>query len=267
MKIQKITALLIAFLFVIIPASSFTQTDILDLEGLYNEKIPRPEKIIGHKLGQYNTFHWEMENYLEAVQKASDRVILQSYGKTYEGRKLYYVIISSKENINRVGEIRELNLRLTDPRTFSREEAEKAAAWMPAIVWIGYNIHGSEASGMEAAIKTIYQLAAGEDEATKNMLKNTVCIIDPCQNPDGHERAGDDEPWLKWLKENAAFARNATAGLSARAATRPWWCRSSGASSTPSTGRPCGTGRGSTRTTKRTKPRWAIACASGSAGR
>jgi len=129
-----------------------------------------------------------MENYLRAVDEATDRVEVRSYGKTYQGRKLYYVIISSPDNMRRLEEIRTANLKLTDPRKTSQTEAERIAEWMPSIVWIGCNIHGNEVSGNEAAIRTIYQLAAGVDEKTRNILRNVVCIIDPDQNPDGHDR-------------------------------------------------------------------------------
>ena len=171
-----------------LPAFSVAQDEDLYPGGTYNKAIPTPLEIIGHRFGELHTFHWEMEDFILAVEKASDRVKVVSYGGTYQGRKLYTVFISAPENMKRLEEIRTDNLKLTDPRTLSQPELDRIASTMPAIVWLGYNIHGNEVSGMEAAIRTIYQLAAGTDEKTLNILKNVVSIIDPVQNPDGHER-------------------------------------------------------------------------------
>jgi len=166
----------------------YSQTAIEWKYSEYSNDIPEPSEIIGRKLGENYTFHWEMADYIQAVEAASDRVIVKSYGKTYEGRKLFYIIISSPKNLANLEKIRESNLRLTDPRKTDKNEAERISKWMPSIVWLGYNVHGSEASCMEAAIRIIYQLAAGTDETTQKILDNIVCIIDPVQNPDGHER-------------------------------------------------------------------------------
>jgi len=156
--------------------------------GTYDSSIPTPLELIGHRFGALHTFYWEMEAFLRAVEKASDRVIVEPYGRTYQGRALYTVIISHPDNLARLDRIRESNLKLADPRSVSQAELDEIAGWMPSLVWLGYNIHGNEASGMEAAIRTIYQLAAGIDPVTANILRSVVCIVDPCQNPDGHER-------------------------------------------------------------------------------
>lgn len=168
--------------------SVYSQDEDLFPGGKYETNIPTPFNIIGHRFGELHTFHWEMENFIEAVDKATNRVEVRSYGKTYQGRKLYYIIISSPENMNRLEEIQQANLKLTDPRKTDQTEANKIAEWMPSIIWFGCNIHGNEGSAMEGAIRLIYQLAAGIDDVTQNILKNTVCIIDPVQNPDGHDR-------------------------------------------------------------------------------
>ena len=178
--------LILSLLLSIITASA--QDEDLFPGGQYDSRVPTPFQILEHRFGERHTFHWEMEKYINIIDEVSLRAEVMSYGKTYQGRKLYYIIISSPENMNRLEEIRTTNLKLTDPRRINRGEVNRISQWMPSIVWLGYNIHGNEASGMESAIRTIYQLAAGIDEVTQNILKNVVCIIDPVQNPDGHDR-------------------------------------------------------------------------------
>ncbi|MCD6249293.1 MAG: hypothetical protein J7J98_03030, partial [candidate division Zixibacteria bacterium] len=67
-------------------------------------------------------------------------------------------------------------------------EIDELARTLPAFAWLGYSIHGDEISGVDAAAQLIYQLAAGTDQATLDLLDNVVIIIDPTQNPDGRER-------------------------------------------------------------------------------
>ena len=65
----------------------------------------------------------------------------------------------------------------------------------PAVAWMGYGIHGDELSSCDAALELAYQLLAGTDEDTQRIRDNVITIIDPLQNPDGHER------WLGMLEQ------------------------------------------------------------------
>ncbi|MGH7552800.1 MAG: M14 family zinc carboxypeptidase, partial [Longimicrobiales bacterium] len=82
--------------------------------------------------------------------------------------------------------------RLADPRGPSQADLDAIVSRMPSIVWLGFSVHGPEASGVEAAIAMLYQLAAGQDATTRLILDSTVVLIDPVQNPDGHERHAQD---------------------------------------------------------------------------
>ncbi|MBK7831723.1 MAG: hypothetical protein IPJ56_05075, partial [Gemmatimonadetes bacterium] len=60
------------------------------------------------------------------------------------------------------------------------------------MVWLAHSVHGGEASGVEAGLGLLYQLAAGTDAETQMALDSTVVLIDPNQNPDGRERHTHD---------------------------------------------------------------------------
>ncbi|MFC1492676.1 M14 family zinc carboxypeptidase, partial [candidate division KSB1 bacterium] len=188
MKIKYTILPIIIIFLAVFHGTALSQDEDLFPGGRYNSEIPTPLEILGHRFGEVHTFHWEMEKYIHEIDRVSDRVKVFNYGRSYQGRDLYYILIGSRENISRYEEIRQDNLRLTDPRITSAEEAERLSDSLPAIVWLGYNIHGNEASSMEAAIRVLYQLAGGTDETTMNLLDNVLCIIDPNQNPDGHDR-------------------------------------------------------------------------------
>ncbi|MCJ7629488.1 MAG: hypothetical protein MUO50_14025 [Longimicrobiales bacterium] len=156
--------------------------------GTYDSSIPTPASFLGYEIGFDFTPHHRLKAYLEAVAAASDRVSLGSYGATNEGRDLMLLTVTSPANHARLEEIR-LNMgRLADPRGADQSELDAIIQGSPAVAWLSYNVHGSESAGTEAAILTVYQLAAGTDAGTQAILDEVVVIIDPLSNPDGRER-------------------------------------------------------------------------------
>lgn len=148
-------------------------------------EVPSPVTISGEPLGS-RFHHWSsMLDYLEALDTASDRVTAWRYGESYEGRPLMLVAVSSAENIARLEAIRRANLELTG--TLPEEERRERAAEAPVIVWLGYGVHGNESSSSEAALATLYLLAAARGEAAE-ILDRVVILVDPLSNPDGRER-------------------------------------------------------------------------------
>jgi len=162
--------------------------EALDLPAAFDEKVPRPEAVLGYPLGSRFT-HWDrMIDDLEKVAAASPRVKMWSYGRTYEGRPLQLLAISSPENLARLQEIRQDHLRLADPGALPEGEKDRLTRSLPLLVWLAYGVHGNESSSAEAALGTVYALAAGKGEDVESMLRNTVVLVDPLVNPDGRER-------------------------------------------------------------------------------
>ncbi len=146
------------------------------------QKIQSPAEFLGYQLGGQFTPHERIAGYFRYIAQASKNVKLTQYGKTSEGRPLLAAFIASDENVGRLEEIRQNNLRLTGLVSGA------ANTNSPAIVWLSYNIHGNEPSSSEAAMEMLYEMVEPSNTQTKNWLKNTVVVIDPCQNPDGRER-------------------------------------------------------------------------------
>jgi hypothetical protein len=162
--------------------------EALDLPDSFDERVPRPEAVLGYPLGSRFT-HWDrMIDDLEKVAAASPRVKMWSYGRTYEGRPLQLLAISSPENLARLEEIRKDHLRLADPGALTEGEKDRLTHSLPLLVWLAYGVHGNESSSAEAALGTVYALAAGKGEDIEATLRNTVVLIDPLVNPDGRER-------------------------------------------------------------------------------
>lgn len=155
----------------------------------FNPNIPTPQSVLGHEIGDRFTDYRNMEKYIEKLTASSDRVKRIFYGETYEHRPLQVLVVTSPKNLARLDAIRTQNLKLTDPRNFkAKNGAEELIGGLPVMVWLAYGVHGNESSSPEAALLTLYQLCAGTDAKTLNLLDNAVVIIDPNVNPDGRER-------------------------------------------------------------------------------
>jgi hypothetical protein len=163
--------------------------------GPFDPAVPTPTSVLGYELGERFTPHHLIVRYAEAVATASPRVRLDTVAHSHEGREVLLVTITSEANQARLEEIRRAARTLADPRTASAAELERLVAATPAIVWLGYTVHGNEASGVEAALAVMYELAAAGDPETRMILDSVVVLIDPVQNPDGHERHVQQVLW------------------------------------------------------------------------
>ncbi len=153
--------------------------------GAFSQDLPSPGSFLGYGLGTRFTPHAHIIEYFKKVaQMAPDRVKLESYGETYEGRPLLLAFIASPENLKRLDWIRLNNLRLAGMIHDGVAPDEQA----PAIVWLSYNIHGNEPSSSEAAMRTLYALAGPDEPRAAAWLQHVVVVIDPCLNPDGRDR-------------------------------------------------------------------------------
>lgn len=169
--------------------------EVFVVEGVtaYAEDVPAPEKVLGFTIGDRHTRPDEIVSYFEAVGESSDRVRVETHGRSHEGRRLIHAVVSSPANLARLESIRSANLRLFEsPESVSERELDS----MPGIVYLAYSVHGNEASGSEAALLALYHLAAGSGPAIEGVLSELVVIIDPSLNPDGRDR------FVGWVNRN-----------------------------------------------------------------
>jgi hypothetical protein len=154
--------------------------------------VPSPEKYFGFPLGkgqQRVVTTEEIRNYVEAVGKASDRVVTGTMAHSATGQSLPYAIVSSESHVipGQLNEIAKRIQELRDPRSLTSGKAARIAEDTPAIVWVTGNVHGGEKSGGDAALKTLYELASGLSCDVAKRNENLVTVIVPTQNPDGRD--------------------------------------------------------------------------------
>lgn len=151
----------------------------------YDAAVPKPKDIIYHEVGEYHVTHDRLVNYMKAVAAAvPSRIRLETMGLTYEKRPQVLLVITSPKNHQRLEEIRQQHVQLTDPARSGSLNIDN----MPIVVWIGHSIHGNEQSGTNASLLTAYYLAAAQGRQIEELLENTVILFDPSFNPDGMQR-------------------------------------------------------------------------------
>lgn len=179
-------SLLCFAVFIFIPAA-FGQIslDFYLPEGeTYDPDIPTPQSVIGHEVGEWHITHDKLVSYMREVASASDRVAIEEYAKTYEGRPVLLLTITSSDNHRNINRIRENQKALTDPERSGNLDISQ----MPVVVNLGYSVHGNEPSGSNASLVMAYHLAAGQSEEVMEMLDQSVILLDPSLNPDGLNR-------------------------------------------------------------------------------
>ncbi len=162
------------FLFFILPIC-------LNSVSVNSQSIKSPDEFLGYELGTQFTYHHRAAEYFRYIADISPLAEYRKYGTTYEGRELGVCIVSSEDNLAKLEEYRKNNLINT-----GLSEGNFTGKQIP-FIWLGYNVHGNESAGMETAMKTLYTLVTGSYTGVNNWLETCVIIIDPCQNPDGHE--------------------------------------------------------------------------------
>ena len=195
----------------------------------YDPAIPTLKATIGHDHGDEITTPEQVGRYLEALAAAApDRFALVEYARSWEGRPLHLGIIASPERLTRLEELTTDLRRLADPGALMDDEAERLITTLPVVTWLLHGVHGNEISSTDAALVELYHLLASQaDEAVDTILRVSVVLVDPMQNPDGRARfiyqhllgraatpdpepasAEHDEPWPSGRTNHYLFDMN-----------------------------------------------------------
>jgi hypothetical protein len=162
--------------------------DIYPAGADHDPAVPNPDAFLGFPVGQRTATPEQVVAYARAVAEASPRAELVEYARSYEGRPLVYLVISSPANLARQDEIKAGMQALADPRNTGAAERARLVESLPGVAWLAYSIHGNETSGSDASLAVIHHLAADRSEATRRLLDELVVIVDPSMNPDGRAR-------------------------------------------------------------------------------
>lgn len=179
--------IIIGFFCMLISQSGFSQSKPLTYylpDIKYDKTISTPESIFGFQVGDWHLSHDQLLRYMHILADQSPRITLTEYARTYEGRPLVYLTITSKENHKELDKIKKQHNSLVTGEKIDENDLSD----MPAVLYQGFSIHGNEPSGGNASVLVAYYLAAGKSKEVQRILENEVILLDPCYNPDGFNR-------------------------------------------------------------------------------
>jgi hypothetical protein len=171
-------------------------------------RVTTPEQFFGHKIGADYVLpnYTKFSEFVRKLDAESDRMTLQSIGKTAEGRDQLMAIITAPENHKNLARYKDISRRLSLAEGLTDEQARALAKEGRAVVWIDGGLHANETLGAQQLTETIYQLVSRTDEETMRLLRDVV-ILAAHANPDGMELVSD------WYMRRADPKQRSTAGL------------------------------------------------------
>jgi hypothetical protein len=158
--------------------------------------VPPPETALGFKIGEDRKLaKWDQFlAYFGELAKASDRIKLDTVGKTTLGRPFVVATISSTENLKRLDEFKEIQRKLADPRLLanaSESAANELIGMGKTVVVITCSIHSTEVGGTFTATELAYKLTSQNNQEVTRILDNVIILLVPSLNPDGTDIVAD----------------------------------------------------------------------------
>jgi len=151
-------------------------------------KITTPEEHLGFRVGTDRKLaDWpEIVEYFKKVGEESNRVIVDVLGESTLGNPFLLAIVSSSENLDKIEEYRQIQLKLSNPDGLSDEEAKELIEKGKTICMISCSIHSTEVGGSQMSMELLYRLASEDLEEVKEILENVIFLFVPSLNPDGN---------------------------------------------------------------------------------
>ena len=141
---------------------------------------------------------WDQEvAYYEKLAKESDRIDLQVLGKSTLGRPFIMLTMSSPQNLAKLDRYKEISRQMADPRGLTPQQIDALSAEGRAVVLVTLGQHSTEVSSAQMGPRLVHRLATRNDDQIRTILDNTIFLLIPSFNPDGHDIVGD------WLKKSA----------------------------------------------------------------
>lgn len=156
----------------------------------YDSRIPTLSEVVGHDFGAEITTPEQIQGYLEALARAApDRTRLVEYARSWQGRPLHVLVVATPDRIARLVEIKAGLRAMADPRRLAPDDEARLVATLPTVTALLHGVHGNEISSGGAAMALAYHLLAAQGDAEVDLiLRESIVLIDPAQNPDGRAR-------------------------------------------------------------------------------
>ena len=166
--------------------------------------VPLPEDVLGFRPGEPRRLaDWaSIGGYLDTLARVSDRVRVDTIGRSTLDRPIVLVTISSPGNLARLEELGAIQALLADPRRISdAEERSDLVGRGRLFILVKTGLHSTEVAGSLFPVRLAYRLASSGSADVRRVLDEAVILLVPSQNPDGTDVVADwyrstvDMPW------------------------------------------------------------------------
>ncbi len=157
-------------------------------------EVTAPEKHFGFRLGSDRQIaRWDkIVDYFKLLQKqGGGKLKVVNMGPATMGQPFLLVIVSSPDNMAKLDRLRQVNLKISDPRGVAEQEVKKLVGEGRAVICQTMSLHATEIGGTQMAPELAYDLLARADDETRRILDNVVFLLVPCFNPDGQVMVAD----------------------------------------------------------------------------
>ena len=150
-------------------------------------QLTTPEEQFGYRIGtDYQLVNYQgLTDYWHLLARQSDRMTLESIGKTSEGREQWMATITSPANRPNLERYKEIARRLAQAEGVTEEEARALAAEGKAVIWIDGGLHATEVLGIQQLMELVWQMVSRDDPETMRFLDDVILLATHA-NPDGH---------------------------------------------------------------------------------
>lgn len=153
----------------------------------FKKGITPPATHLGFPVGADRQLaDWQqITSYFQQLATESDRILLEEFGQSTEGRPLLLATISAPANLAKLDHYRAIQAQLADPRGLDAEEAADLVKQGKTICLITCSVHASEVGASQMSLELAYDMATKDDETTQQILENVIFLLVPSLNPDG----------------------------------------------------------------------------------
>ena len=156
--------------------------------------IPSPESVLGFRPGDARRLAgWgAISGYLDALGAASDRIHVDTIGRSTLDRPLQLLTISSPANLARLDVLKAIQAKLADPRQI-QSERERAELIRDGrlVVLVTAALHSNEVGSSLLPVRLAHHLASSDSPEILDILDETVVLVVPSLNPDGVDLVAD----------------------------------------------------------------------------
>jgi hypothetical protein len=156
-----------------------------------SDHVPSPTSVLGHLVGapgELSSVAQVHDYFRKLAAAASDRVRIETIGKSEEGREILLVTISSPENLAKLDKYRDVVHRLADPRRTEAAQVPELVATSKPFYYLMGGLHSPETGSPEMLMELAYRLVTSDRPEIEAIRDGVVVLMTPVVEVDGRDR-------------------------------------------------------------------------------